>query len=51
MAVNLKDDMQVVVTIKVDIDHYPDYDEVVALAQDQIKDFDFEYKVKYKSSD
>ena len=51
MADNIIDDMQVEVRIKVDRDHYPDYDELVALAQDQIKDFDFEYKVEYKSSD
>ena len=44
-------DMQLEVKIKVDIDHYPDYDELVRLAKDAIEEHNFKSKILYKDID
>lgn len=44
-------DMELEVKIKVDIDHYPDYDELVRLAKDAIEEHNFKSKILYKDID
>ena len=43
--------MELEVKIKVDIDHYPDYDELVRLAKDAIEEHNFKSKILYKDID
>jgi len=44
-------DMQLEVKIKVDIDHYPDYDELMRLAKDAIEEHNFKSQILYKDID
>tara|TARA_Y100000004_G_scaffold167966_1_gene200947 strand:+ start:644 stop:808 length:165 start_codon:yes stop_codon:yes gene_type:complete len=44
-------DMELEVKIKVDIDHYPDPDELVRLAKDAIDEYNFKSKILYKDID
>ena len=44
-------DMELEVKIKVDIDHYPEYDELISLVKDAIDEHNFKSKILYKDID
>lgn len=44
-------EMQLEVKIKVDIDHYPEYDELISLVKDAINEHNFRSEIVYKDID